>query len=176
MAQAFATAENAFIQGSRRGSQSAVMMVTDGKPSFNFMTNEMVEQLDDKAIQRYFLLINEEDLSSDGNKLMKSWASQPWQTNLVHVPGGLSLLDADTDLWADKALVKFCPMAYSPSDMEWEEISYGYAHVKDGGYCGEMLDENLLTARSHARPWSLALAARASCSVSVGLGASATRG
>merc|ERR1719263_2267015 len=121
MAQAFSTAEVAFIQGSRRDAQSAVMVVTDGKPSFNFMTNEMVEQLDDKAIMRYFLLVNEEDLSSASNRLMKAWASQPWETNLVHIPGGLDLLNADMDLWADKALVKFCPMAYSPSDMEWEE-------------------------------------------------------
>jgi len=145
MAQAFSMAETAFIQGSRRGSQSAVMVVTDGKPSFNFMTNEMVEQLDDKAIQRYFLLINEEDLSSASNKLMKQWASQPWETNLVHVPGGLALLDADMDIWADKALVKFCPNAYSPGDAAWEEASYGYAHIKDGGFCGEMSQDNLLT-------------------------------
>lgn len=145
MAQAFSTAETAFIQGSRRDATSAVMVVTDGKPSFNFMTTEMVEQLDDKAIMRYFLLVNEEDLSSESNRLMKSWASQPWETNLVHVPGGLALLDADTDLWADKALVKFCPMAYSPSDMEWEEVAYGYMHVKDGAWCGEQLGDNLLT-------------------------------
>jgi hypothetical protein len=145
MAQAFATAETAFIQGSRRGSHSAVMVITDGKPSFNFMTTEMVEQLDDKAITRYFFLINEEDLSSASNKLMKAWASQPWETNLVHVPGGLALLDADMDLWADKALVKFCPAAYSPSDAMWEEASYGYAHIKDGGFCGDMLPANLLT-------------------------------
>jgi hypothetical protein len=136
MAQAFSSAETAFIQGSRRGSQSAVMVVTDGKPSFNFMTNEMVEQLEDKGIQRYFLLINSEDLSSASNRLMKSWASMPWETNLVHVNGGTELLDADMDLWADKALVKFCPNAYSPSDMAWEEESYGYIHVKDGGFCG----------------------------------------
>jgi hypothetical protein len=145
IAQAFSTAENAFTLGSRRGSQSAVMVITDGKPSFNFMTNEMVEQLDDKAIQRYFLLINEEDLNAAHNKLMKSWASQPWETNLVHVPGGLTLLDADTDLWADKALVKFCPNAYSPSDAEWEEASYGYMHVKDGAWCGEKNEDNLLS-------------------------------
>jgi hypothetical protein len=148
MAQAFSTAENAFTLGSRRGSQSAVMVVTDGKPSFNFMTNEMVEQLDDKAIQRYFLLVNEEDLSASSNKLMKSWASQPWETNLVHVPGGLTLLDADTDLWADKALVKFCPASYSPSDAEWEEASYGYMHVKDGAWCGEKEEANLLSSES----------------------------
>jgi len=149
MAQAFSTAETAFIQGSRRGSQSAVMVVTDGKPSFNFMTNEMVEQLDDKGIQRYFLIVNEDCLSSDSNKLMKAWASQPWETNLVHVQGGLDLLDADTDLWADKALVKFCPNAYSPSEAQWEEASYGYAHVKDGGWCGDVdTKANLLSAEA----------------------------
>jgi hypothetical protein len=145
MAQAFSTAEVAFIQGSRRGAQSAVLMVTDGKPSFNFMTTEMVEQLEDKGIQRYFLVVSEESLNDAPYKMMKEWASQPWETNLVHVTGGLSLLDADTDLWADKALVKFCPMAHSPSELMWEEASYGYAHVKDGGFCGEKLDDNLLS-------------------------------
>jgi hypothetical protein len=158
MAQAFSTSETAFIQGSRRGSQSAVMVVTDGKPSFNFMTNEMVEQLDDKAIQRYFLLVNEEDLSSSSNRLMKAWASQPWETNLVHVPGGLSLLDADMDLWADKALVKFCPNAYSPSDAAYEEASYGYAHIKDGAYCGVPVHpDNILSTEASSAETCAAL-------------------
>jgi uncharacterized protein YegL len=157
LAQAFSAAEVVFTQGSRRGAQAAVMVVTDGKPSFSFMTNEMVEQLDDKAIQRYFLIVSEEDLDSGSMKNMKKWASQPWETNLVHVNGGLELLDADTDLWADKALVKFCPNAYSPSSAQWEEASYGYAHIKDGGYCGEMLDENLLTENAEGAEQCAAL-------------------
>jgi len=136
MAQGFAAAETSFIHGSRRGSQSAVMMISDGKPSFSFMTTEMVEQLDDKGIQRYMFVINEEDINSDVMGQMKAWASQPWETNLVHVPGGLTLLESDMGMWAQKALVKFCPNAYSPSEAEWEEISYGYAHVFDGAYCG----------------------------------------
>jgi hypothetical protein len=145
MAQAFSSAETAFIQGSRRGAQSSVMVVTDGKPSFNFMTTKMVEQLEDKGVTRYFLLVNEEDLNSDANRLMKSWASDPWETNVVHVPGGLTLLDSDMDLWADKTLVKFCPKAYSPTDALYEEQNYGYALIKMGGFCGEQPDENLLT-------------------------------
>jgi hypothetical protein len=144
MAQAFSAAEQAFIIGSRRGSQSAVMVITDGKPSFSFMTTESVEQLDDKGVQRYFMVVTEEDINSAALTQMKAWASQPWETNLVHVPGGLELLEADTDLWADKALVKFCPNAYSPSEGEWEEVNYGYAHVMDGAYCGEMVPDNLL--------------------------------
>merc|ERR1719446_1535698 len=78
MAQAFAAAETAFIIGSRRGAQSAVMIITDGKPSFSFMTQEAVTQLDDKGITRYFMVVNEEDIGSDSMALMKSWASQPW--------------------------------------------------------------------------------------------------
>jgi hypothetical protein len=157
MAQAFSAAETAFIMGSRREASSAVMVITDGKPSFNFMTNEMVEQLDDKGITRYFLLVNEEDIKSDTNSIMLSWASQPWETNVVHIPGGLTLLDADTDLWVEKALVKFCPAAYSPADMMWEEISYGYAHVKDGGYCGLMKSENLLATNTESAETCAAL-------------------
>jgi len=145
MAQAFSSAETAFLQGSRRGAQSSVMVVTDGKPSFNFMTTEMVEQLEDKGVTRFFLLVNEEDLSSNANKLMKSWASDPWETNVVHVPGGLALLDSDMDLWADKALVKFCPRAYSPSEAVYIEINHGFALIKMGGFCGSKLDENMLT-------------------------------
>jgi hypothetical protein len=144
MAQAFASAETAFIQGSRRGSQSAVLVVTDGKPSFNFMTTQMVEQLDDKAVSRYFLIVSEEDLNSDAMKVMKDWASQPWETNLVHVPGGLALLESDPDLFVSKALVKFCPNEYSPSEAEWEEINSGYAHVMDGRYCGDRNKEDML--------------------------------
>jgi len=144
MAQAFSAAENAFIMGSRRGSQSAVMVITDGKPSFKFMTTEMVEQLDDKGIMRYFFVVNGESLDSDAMSVMKTWASQPWYTNLIHVPGGVELLESDLDLWADKAVVKFCPNAYSPSEGEWEELNYGYAHVMDGGHCGDKLDDNLL--------------------------------
>jgi hypothetical protein len=144
MAQAFAAAETAFTQGSRRGSQSAVLVVTDGKPSFNFMTTQMVEQLDDKAVSRYFLVVSEESLDSDAMGVLKTWASQPWETNLVHVPGGLTLLESDPDTFVAKSLVKFCPNAYSPGDTAWEEVSYGYAHVMDGHFCGERLDDNLL--------------------------------
>jgi len=112
-----------------------VLLITDGKPSFSFMTNEMVEQLDDKNILRYFLVVSNSGANSEVMKQMRSWASQPWETNLIHVPG-LALLEADEELWAEKALTKFCPQAYSPSTAAFEEHSYGYAHVKDSGYCG----------------------------------------
>jgi uncharacterized protein YegL len=122
MAQAFSMAED--------------MIITDGKPSFSFMTSEMVEQLDDKGIMRYFFVISDEGEESDTMKLIKSWASQPWQTNVVHVHG-MAVLEADPYLWVEKSVTRFCPFAYSPGAGEWEEMSYGYIHVKNGGWCGD---------------------------------------
>jgi len=144
MAQAFSLAEDMFIKGSRKGAQQSIMLVTDGKPSFSFMTNEMVEQLDDKGIMRYFVLVNNQGPNSDAMKQMKQWASQPWETNLIHVQG-LVMLEADPDLWAVKALTKFCPQSYSPSTAYHEETTYGYIHVKDSGWCGDKKKENILS-------------------------------
>lgn len=135
MAQAFSLAEDMFIKGSRKDAQQSVLLVTDGKPSFAYMTNEMVEQLDDKGIMRYFVVVNDAGPTSDVMMQMKTWASQPWETNLIHVQG-LVMLEADSDLWAEKALTKFCPMAYSPSAAYQQETTFDFIHVKDSGWCG----------------------------------------
>jgi len=145
MAQGFAMAEDMFIKGSRSEAQQSVMMVTDGIPSFSFMTNEMVEQLDDKGIMRYFVLISETSLHDESMKILKVWASQPWETNIVHVDGGLLMLEADPELWAEKAITKFCPESLSPASNEWETKVYGYQHVKDNAYCGEKSRSNVLS-------------------------------
>merc|ERR1719152_403759 len=133
MAQAFALAETMYTAAGRKGAQSALLVITDGKPSFQFQTNEMVEQLDDKGVQRFFVVVSDNDKSVD---MMKKWASYPWETNLLHVPG-LSPLEADQGVWSQKALTLFCPMAMSPSLLNVKEESGGFMHVKDGGYCGE---------------------------------------
>jgi len=132
MAQAFALAETMYTSAGRKGSQSALLVITDGKPSFQFQTNELVEQLDDKGVQRFFVVVSDNDKSVD---LMKTWASVPWETNLLHVPG-LFVLEADESIWSQKALTLFCPMAMSPSLLTEKETSHGFMHVRDGGYCG----------------------------------------
>ena len=133
MAQAFALAETMYTAAGRKGSQSALLVITDGKPSFQFQTNELVEQLDDKGVQRFFVVVSDNEKSID---TMKKWASAPWETNLLHVPG-LSPLDADQGVWSQKALTLFCPMAMSPQLLTTKETTGGFMHVKDGGYCGE---------------------------------------
>jgi len=137
MAQAFALAEVMYTGAGRKGAQSAIMVITDGKPSFQFQTNELVEQLDDKNVQRYFLVVNEN--GGDDLKKMQKWASAPWETNLIHVPG-LDALSADATVWAQKAVVMFCPMSFSPSSMVEKEEVQGFMLVKENGYCGERGD------------------------------------
>jgi len=132
MAQAFALAETMYTSAGRKGSQSALLVITDGKPSFKFQTNELVQQLDDKGVQRFFVVVSESEKSLD---VMKDWASAPWETNLLHVPG-LSPLEADQGVWSQKALTLFCPMAMSPSLVVTKESAGGFMHVRDGGYCG----------------------------------------
>ena len=133
MAQAFALAETMYTAAGRKGAQSALLVITDGKPSFQFQTNELVQQLDDKGVQRFFVVVTEDEKSLD---LMRKWASMPWETNLLHVPG-LAPLDADRGVWSQKALTLFCPMAMSPQLMNTKETAGGFMHVRDGGYCGE---------------------------------------
>jgi len=133
MAQAFALAETMYTSAGRKGAQPALLVITDGKPSFQFQTNELVEQLDDKGVQRFFVVVSDNQKSVD---MMKNWASVPWETNLLHIPGE-AVLQADQSVWSQKALTLFCPAAMSPSLMTTIESSGGFMHVKDGGYCGE---------------------------------------
>merc|ERR1719446_963229 len=63
MAQAFALAETMYTSVGRKGAQSALMVITDGKPSFQFQTSELVEQLDDKGVQRFFVVVSEDEKS-----------------------------------------------------------------------------------------------------------------
>lgn len=133
MAQAFALAEKMYTAAGRRGAQSALLVITDGKPSFAFQTSELVQQLDDRGVQRFFVVVSEsqEDLNQ-----IKQWASDPWETSLIHVPG-TEILQADASVFAEKALTTFCPLSFSSVQLEVEEQSKGFMHVKDGGYCGE---------------------------------------
>merc|ERR1719191_2502995 len=112
MAQAFILAEKQFLLGGRKMAQSAVMTLTDGKPSFIFQTNEKVMQLKDKHTKLFFAPVTE--FKGEEMKLMKKWASSPWATHLV----------------------KFCPEAISPSSTMQEESTTGYMLIRENGSCG----------------------------------------
>merc|ERR1719393_883162 len=98
-----------------------------------FTEAEKVMQLKDKHIKLFFAPVT--DFEGDELKLMKEWASQPWETHLVHVPG-IEPLQADEEVFAQKMLVQFCPEAISPSAMMYEEVEIGYMLVRENGHCG----------------------------------------
>jgi len=136
MAQAFALAETMYTAAGREGAQSALLVITDGKPSFQFQTKNLVTQLDDKGVQRFFVVVSDDEKSVN---LIKEYASSPWETNMLHIPG-LAPLEADQGLWSQKALTLFCPMAISPSLMTSQETAGGFMRVKRVGICGERGD------------------------------------
>merc|ERR1719235_3085839 len=134
MAQAFGVAEKLLLLGGRKAAQSAVMTITDGKPSFLFQTNEKVLQLKDKHTKLFFVPITE--FKGQELKLMKKWASAPWPTNMVHIPG-LDALGSAPKNFVQKCLVKFCPEAISPSSRKAKENSKGYMLIRENGLCGK---------------------------------------
>merc|ERR1719174_1201422 len=130
MAQAFGKAEGMLIRGGRKIAQSAVLTLTDGKPSFLFQTHQKIMLLKDKHVKLFFAPVT--DFEGDELSLMREWASQPWQTHLVHVPG-LEPLKADEEIFAQRMLVQFCPEAISPSSMLVEEVEIGYMLIRENG-------------------------------------------
>merc|ERR1719310_1279270 len=94
---------------------------------------EGVKQLKDKHVKLFFAPIT--SFKGDEMKLMKRWASSPWPTHLVHIPG-IQPLQADEGIFVHKVLVKFCPEAISPSAMIAEEQAQGYLLVRQNGFCG----------------------------------------
>ena len=150
MAQAFTKAEKLFLLDGRKMAQSAVLTLTDGKPSFLFQTAEKVMQLKDKHTKLFFAPVTE--FKGEELKLMQQWASRPWETHLVHIPG-LMALQADEAVFAQKAIVKFCPEAFSPSSTFEEEESVGYMLIRENGSCGErgqLLSSDVLGAEDCA--------------------------
>jgi len=144
MAQAFAMADDMFAKGSRAGAQHTVLLVSDGKPSLNFVTGQMAQTLEEKGIQRLFVIVSETQMNDDTMKNIKRWSSQPWEANLLHIPG-LDLLEADYETWARRAVTKFCPMTHSPANEMYREGVSGYLHVKDAAWCGNRAQVELST-------------------------------
>lgn len=127
MAQAFAIAETMYSEAGRESAQSAVMVITDGKPSFTFQTQQKVDELEEKGIQRFFVTIT--DSEGKETELMKKWASAPWWTNHIHIPGFTALM-ATNETYVQENVVMFCPSSQSPSVCH----AVGYQHARFLGW------------------------------------------
>jgi hypothetical protein len=134
MAQGFVLAEKLLQQRGRKEAQSAVMTISDGKPSFLFETTEKAKELEEKGIMKYMVAISEFP-GSDEWRLMREMASQPADTNTVRVPGFDALQDGGGP-FVRETIAKFCPAAMSPSQTLDQEVAQGYMLVYEAGYCG----------------------------------------
>lgn len=133
MAQALTLADTMLTQGGRFDAQSAVLLLTDAKPSFVAQTEQKVKVLKEKNIKLFFAPV----LKYKGKslELMKSFASQPWETHLVRIPG-VGALKADVDVFVEKCIATFCPKAMSPSMLAELEEHQKFFLVRTGGRCG----------------------------------------
>jgi hypothetical protein len=136
LAQGFVLAEKLLQQRGRKDAQSAVMTISDGKPSFLFETSEKAKELEDKGIMKYMVGISEFP-GSDEWRLMREMASQPADTNTVRVPGFDALQDGGGP-FVREAIAKFCPAALSPSQTRDQDVAQGFSLIREGGYCGSL--------------------------------------
>merc|ERR1719510_2213807 len=131
MAQAFVLADTILQRDGRPEAQSAVVVLSDGKYSFEYRTAKKAQELKDKNIDLFMAPITE----TRGMELdkLKAWASQPWQSNYVRIPG-FKKLKQRPEYWATKLLAKFCPMSYSPSRVASLQSVAGTSGAGGGGF------------------------------------------
>merc|ERR1719152_1023389 len=144
MAQAFAMAETMYTEAGRADAQSAVMTITDGKPSFIYQTNNKVKELEEKGIYRFFITIaDEEGPETEG---MKQWASDPWYTNMIHIPG-FAALASTNQTYVQENVVMFCPNSQSPQVCH----ATAYQHASFLGWAADFPEGAYDMARMEAR-------------------------
>ena len=79
LAQEFITIDGMLSRGGQESVQCAVLVVSDGKYSFEHQTAKKAQELKDKRIQILMMLIS--DLRGEEFQMPKQWASQSWQIN-----------------------------------------------------------------------------------------------
>jgi Mg-chelatase subunit ChlD len=113
MAQALLNSKDVLTNG-RKGAQSVVLMITDGRPSFKFQTNHAVKSL--RLGARLMIVHVQAHRKQEMAELLKGYASEPWSANYIHIPGKKALKDAYQS-WATDLIADVCPKLVSPSSI-----------------------------------------------------------
>lgn len=124
MAQAFTGAESVFLNGGRKHAQSVIILISDGKPSFNFQTQNAVRKARRKGV-KVVMVVVKEFMKPEQKKLMRKWASVPRRTNFIHIPG-LKELRKRNDDFVNKVLIRSCSKTISlkkeaEEQQRWEQ-------------------------------------------------------
>jgi len=134
MAQALVLADAMLKTGGRKAAQSAVLVITDGKPSTVFETNQQIVKMKDRAVKMFFAPVTSE--GGANLQLMRHWASQPWESHYVHVPG-VYALKGSASAFMERFLATFCPQAFDPNAKSIEEKELGFFLLKTHSICGD---------------------------------------
>jgi hypothetical protein len=157
MAQAFTLAGTMLQQGGRPEAQSAVLVLSDGKYSFAFQTEQQVQKLKDSNVQIFMAPVA--DAKDDSLILIKQWASQPWQTNYERIPGLLAL-EHNLDMFAGKLVAKFCSKSMSPSAQLQKEEESQFMLIHEDGYPDDSCGHWNWHGRGHASQEDCMMVAR----------------
>ncbi len=143
MAQAFLKANQIITRFPRKTAAVTALLITDGKPSFNFQTDKAVKELKGRA--RIVIAQVKNFAPQETVDKMKTYASKPWQTNYILIPGKANL-KADYGKWADKTLVSTCPRSESPSAVEALAMHEGYQMIFESLICEQTPETTVIEA------------------------------
>jgi uncharacterized protein YegL len=132
VAQALLKAQNVLRSRSRPHANSVVMLLTDGRPTFKLQAASAVASL--RKTARLVVVQVQAFRKEDSVNTLKSYASIPWQTNYIHIPGKKALKGA-SDHYVTQVVAQLCPFAESPSATLAQDALRGYRKTRTGMSC-----------------------------------------
>jgi hypothetical protein len=111
MAQAFMKSKDVLTY-SRKGAAAAVLVITDGRPSFKFQTGHAVMGLRKSA--RVMIIHVQANKKKEMAELLRTYVSEPDNANYRFIAGKSKLAKA-FDSYATSVIADLCPTLVSPS-------------------------------------------------------------
>merc|ERR1719335_860804 len=134
LAQAFSTAQRLLGEKGRKHATSAIMILTDGKPSFKVQTWQAAKKVRKNGVVVNIVSVNAFPTKPD-RRFMRKLASDPWRSNFVAIPG-LTKLKRQVDKYITRVLVQTCPKAESPTQVKELQTMQGWKFIREGAWCG----------------------------------------
>jgi Mg-chelatase subunit ChlD len=116
----------------RKDAQSAVIVITDGTPSFNIQSIDAAEALDKTGAKINIVAIR--DTIDDEMKFLEKLVTTPTKQHLIRV-AGFQELKTNVKGAVNTVLAKTCPDSESPKARKVKETVRGFELVHEGKDC-----------------------------------------
>jgi len=144
LAQVFTKADE-MSQLGRKHAPTTILVLTDGKPSFEYSLMQEVNNIKAKGVKIIMIELNPTLTSADKSLVMKL-ASDPPEANYLHIKG-LKKLSREMDKWVQQVVVQSCPRALSPTKFAADTEGQGYELVREGQWCGDITEKVTITEK-----------------------------